>query len=428
MSRPASPYGLSRSMASPRPSSSRSNRGPVKAFRSASPALSAMKNVQMSQHITADKPKKKDVKRPINLPSAESLYDELLVSKKEIKTQQKIIDAQKTRNTRLEEDLKKREEQMELILNGNNGKETSTKNDQLRSRIIRLERELRNKDLNLSKLQFDLKTTDVNELKLALNIYSDELTRLRLLKDDQLAQTSNKIQAERKMQISQLKNALTKLAKEREVLAFENEKYKSQLDDLRSNKLQSQLKMKNENGYLKDQLRKTRKIEGVNGNADIKLNGSDTKLIQLERENKHLKTKIDKMGEELENFEHKSQIESKSDDQKLKNDFEKLEAEKDEQIALCKNLNNQLTRYENEIRMLETKLSKYSSPNQNNFESVGQAQPQTQASSARSRRRTGTNSSAASQKSSPNEMGTKDDSTIIGAIQSHIHRVDLISA
>jgi hypothetical protein len=62
--------------------------------------------------------------RPINLPSAESLYDELLVSKKEIKTQQKIIDAQKTRNTRLEEDLKKREEQMELILNGNNGKET----------------------------------------------------------------------------------------------------------------------------------------------------------------------------------------------------------------------------------------------------------------------------------------------------------------
>ena len=50
--------------------------------------------------------------------------------------------------------------------------------------------------------------------------------------------------------------------KEREVLAFENEKYKSQLDDLRSNKLQSQLKMKNENGYLKDQLRKTRKIEG----------------------------------------------------------------------------------------------------------------------------------------------------------------------
>jgi predicted DNA-binding protein (UPF0251 family) len=83
----------------------------------------------------------------------------------------------------------------------------------LRSRIIRLERELRNKDLNLSKLQFDLKTTDVNELKLALNIYSDELTRLRLLKDDQLAQTSNKIQAERKMQISQLKNALTKLAK-----------------------------------------------------------------------------------------------------------------------------------------------------------------------------------------------------------------------
>ena len=36
--------------------------------------------------------------------------------------------------------------------------------------MIHLERELRNKDLDLSKLKFDLKTTDVNELKLALKV------------------------------------------------------------------------------------------------------------------------------------------------------------------------------------------------------------------------------------------------------------------
>ena len=52
------------------------------------------------------------------------MYDELEVSRKEIQTQKKIISAQKTRNNRLEADLRKREEQMEAILNGHDGKET----------------------------------------------------------------------------------------------------------------------------------------------------------------------------------------------------------------------------------------------------------------------------------------------------------------
>ena len=35
---------------------------------------------------------------------------------------------------------------------------------------MRVERELRHKDLELGKLKFDLKTTDVNELKLAVEV------------------------------------------------------------------------------------------------------------------------------------------------------------------------------------------------------------------------------------------------------------------
>lgn len=61
--------------------------------------------------------------RPNSLPDAETLYDELQVSRKEIQTQKKIISAQTTRNNRLEADLRKREEQMESILNGHDGKE-----------------------------------------------------------------------------------------------------------------------------------------------------------------------------------------------------------------------------------------------------------------------------------------------------------------
>ena len=46
----------------------------------------------------------------------------------------------------------------------------STKNDQLRARILRLERELRHKDLELGKALFDMKNTDINELKMAVEV------------------------------------------------------------------------------------------------------------------------------------------------------------------------------------------------------------------------------------------------------------------
>ena len=60
--------------------------------------------------------------RPSELPPAESLYDELQIARKEIATQKKVITQQKTRNDRLESDLKKREAQMEEILSGSGSK------------------------------------------------------------------------------------------------------------------------------------------------------------------------------------------------------------------------------------------------------------------------------------------------------------------
>ena len=120
--------------------------------------------------------------RPSELPPAETLYDELQIARKEISTQKKVITQQKTRNDRLESDLKKREAQMEEILAGTGSKRFacyklemihlifSTKNDQLRARILRLERELRHKDLELGKALFDMKNTDINELKMAVEV------------------------------------------------------------------------------------------------------------------------------------------------------------------------------------------------------------------------------------------------------------------
>ena len=67
--------------------------------------------------------------RPSELPPAETLYDELQIARKEISTQKKVITQQKTRNDRLESDLKKREAQMEEILTGTGSKRLVIKLD-----------------------------------------------------------------------------------------------------------------------------------------------------------------------------------------------------------------------------------------------------------------------------------------------------------
>merc|ERR1711990_218156 len=155
--------------------------------------MSALMSVNHSKIVTNSK--NKNPNRPNELPSAETLYDELQITKKEISIQKKIIKNQKTRNDRLENDLKKREIQIENILNPDN--KQTTKNDQLRARIIRVERELRHKGVELGKINFDLKTTDVNELKLAVEIYAAEVDRLRNLSENQNEITKVKIQKER---------------------------------------------------------------------------------------------------------------------------------------------------------------------------------------------------------------------------------------
>ena len=117
---------------------------PMKAFRSESPSMSAMMSVNYSKEITStkkndfNKTKRYEPRlvrkvlsnlnrfqirfRPSELPPAESLYDELQIARKEIATQKKVITQQKTRNDRLESDLKKREAQMEEILSGSGSK------------------------------------------------------------------------------------------------------------------------------------------------------------------------------------------------------------------------------------------------------------------------------------------------------------------
>jgi len=391
----------------------------MKAFRSESPSMSAMMSVNYSKEITSTK--KNDfskTKRPSELPPAETLYDELQIARKEISTQKKVITQQKTRNDRLESDLKKREAQMEEILTGTGSK--STKNDQLRARILRLERELRHKDLELGKALFDMKNTDINELKMAVEIYATEVDRLRKISADQMHLTEVSRQKERKTQINQLKKALAALGKEKEVLQLENEKYQTQLDSLRDSKLDGQIKQKKEIDHLRNELRKARisnpkSVEAKE--ASKKETKADNKLEKLSAENEHLKSKIDIMASEAR--EMQKLIDTKSskniDNEKFENVTNELQTEIDDktkEIIFLKSKIQKLEEREEVAKMEALEMSAKNSKESNiyskrdvNMESV-------------SRR-----SSVSSIKS----MSVTDEAGIIGAITGHIYRTDAIS-
>merc|ERR1712131_169056 len=376
-------------------------------------------SVNYSKEITSNK--KNDfnkTKRPSELPPAESLYDELQIARKEISTQKKVITQQKTRNDRLESDLKKREAQMEEILSGTGSK--STKNDQLRARILRLERELRHKDLELGKALFDMKNTDINELKMAVEIYATEVDRLRKISADQMHLTEVSRQKERKTQISQLKKALTALGKEKEVLQLENEKYQTQLDSLRDSKLDGQIKQKKEIDHLRNELRKARisnpkSVEARE--ASKKETKADNKMEKLVTENEHLKSKIDIMA--VEAREMQKLIDTKStkniDNEKFDNVTNELQTEIDDKTK--------------EIIFLKSKIQKLEEREEvAKMEALEMSAKNSKESSINSKRDTNLETiSRRSSISSIKSMSVTDEAGIIGAITGHIYRTDAIS-
>ena len=65
----------------------------IKAFRSTTPSLDAMRNVKKSQQFSSTKTKPTRI-RPGALPDPETLYDELEASRKEIAAQKQLINSQ----------------------------------------------------------------------------------------------------------------------------------------------------------------------------------------------------------------------------------------------------------------------------------------------------------------------------------------------
>jgi len=373
---------------------------PLKATRSFSAAsMNAINDVRSSKELT----KKKVVNnsRPTDLPDAESLYDELQIVRKEIATQQKVIKTQRTKNVRLEAELKKRESQLADIFDGN---ERKSKNDQLQARIMHLEFELREKNEELAKVKFDQQTNSINELKKANEIYATELDRLKKIIFDRQEVNKAKVQEERKQQISQLKNALTKIGRERETLKLENEKFSSQLENLKSSQLDDKLKSRKELDHLRTELRKARVTQSK---AEIsKPQEANQSSDSIKSENEHLRRKIEKMALEAKDYENVKHDSGHAID-KLENTISDLE------ISLKESKSNE-TSAEKTIELLRQELAS-SKQTITTLETRLEGMIEAPKSEPISRR-----TSVASEK--PPGVVEAD---IIGALTGHIYRTDL---
>ncbi|XP_037545752.1 IQ domain-containing protein E [Nematolebias whitei] len=124
----------------------------------------------------------------------EDMYDEIIRLKKSLHAQKSDNQQLKARLRSLEEEITKREKQIEELLDPLKGseytrslvdkkKEGSVVVSGLKQRILKLEQQCREKENTLSALQSDLRTTNLKELNITVETYFEEIQRLRTLLD-----------------------------------------------------------------------------------------------------------------------------------------------------------------------------------------------------------------------------------------------------
>ncbi|XP_078095992.1 IQ domain-containing protein E [Mustelus asterias] len=173
----------------------------------------------------------------------EDMYDEIIELKKIIQTQKAEYDILKTKLRRSEEENSKKEKQIEQLLDPSKSLEYARslidkKNDTsgivngLKKRIYKLEKQCKEKDSIVNKLQTDLKTTNIEEMKIATETYYEEIQRLRLLLADNETADRKSIAESRESQKQQkmLNSTILRLSKSLKHLQEENKSLKVDLD------------------------------------------------------------------------------------------------------------------------------------------------------------------------------------------------------
>ncbi|XP_072415299.1 IQ domain-containing protein E isoform X2 [Chiloscyllium punctatum] len=173
----------------------------------------------------------------------EDMYDEIIELKKMIQTQKAENYILKTKLRRSEEENSRKEKQIDQLLDPSKSSEYARslidkKNDTseivngLKKRIYKLEKQCKEKDSILNKLQSDLKTTNIEEMKIATETYYEEIQRLRLLLTDNELADKKSIPDSKESQKQQkvLNSTILRLSKSLKHLQEENKALKGDLD------------------------------------------------------------------------------------------------------------------------------------------------------------------------------------------------------
>ncbi|XP_059509939.1 IQ domain-containing protein E isoform X2 [Stegostoma tigrinum] len=178
-----------------------------------------------------------------NYKEREDMYDEIIELKKMIQTQKAENYILKTKLRRSEEENSRKEKQIDQLLDPSKSSEYARslidkKNDTsgivngLKKRMYKLEKQCKEKESILNKLQNDMKTTNVEEMKIVTETYYEEIQRLRLLLTDNEVADKKSIPESRESQKQQkvLNSTILRLSKSLKHLQEENKALKGDLD------------------------------------------------------------------------------------------------------------------------------------------------------------------------------------------------------
>ncbi|CAJ0945958.1 unnamed protein product, partial [Ranitomeya imitator] len=156
----------------------------------------------------------------------EDMYDQILDLKKMLQTQKSEADVVKTKLRRSEEENNRKDRQIEQLLDP-----TRIVNN-LKQKILKLEKQCKEKDNALSKLQSELKTTSVEEMRIAMETYYEEIQRLQsmLAKAEDALQRPPPESRDSLRRQKALNVAVLKLSKQVKELQEENKSLKADLD------------------------------------------------------------------------------------------------------------------------------------------------------------------------------------------------------
>ncbi|XP_073409824.1 IQ domain-containing protein E isoform X2 [Dendrobates tinctorius] len=173
----------------------------------------------------------------------EDMYDQILDLKKMLQTQKSEADVMKTKLRRSEEENNRKDRQIEQLLDPTKSSEfarslVDKKSDSslivnnLKQKILKLEKQCKEKDNALGKLQSELKTTNVEEMRIAMETYYEEIQRLQsmLAKAEDALQRPPPESRDSLRRQKALNAAVLKLSKQVKELQEENKSLKADLD------------------------------------------------------------------------------------------------------------------------------------------------------------------------------------------------------